>query len=467
MVPLGKNKLPIIKDVFRAYDIRGTYPEQINEELFNLIGKAIGTKIQEESKNKNIVVCMDGRLTGPRLKKSLIEGLIETGIDIIDIGILPTPLLYFSLHHLDAAHGLMITGSHNPKDYNGIKMVINSKTLFDDHIKSLYRTIINSKFVCSKNSGSVKLNNDIVDEYIKKIKKTIKIHIPYKITIDCGNGVTGIITKKIFNALGIDHEIINEQVDGNFPSHPPDPSNEDNLSDLKKAIIRNNSEVGFAYDGDGDRICVVKKSGDVIWPDELMILFSRDILSSNKNAKIVYDIKCTSNLEKEIKKNGGIPILSRTGHSFIKKAIIEQKAKLGGEMSGHIFFADKWYGFDDGIYASLRLLEILSNRGQADILNLLPKSISTSEINIPFSENNHFKFMEVFVRETKFVDAEIIDIDGLKVLFKDGWGLIRCSNTTPNLVLRFEADNLKALHTIQNIMKEAILSVDNTIIVPF
>jgi len=459
--------MTVIKDVFRAYDIRGTYPDQINESLFYYVGKAIGAVVQKKSKNKDIVICMDGRLSGPKLKKSLIDGLIETGINIIDIGILPTPLLYFSLHHLGIVNGLMITGSHNPKNYNGIKMVINSKTLFDDHIMNLYRIIDSSEYIYPKELGSIKFNNNIVDEYIKKIKKTLRIRIPYKVVIDCGNGVTGMITKKIFDSLSINHEIINEKVDGNFPNHPPDPSNEDNLLDLKKAIIRSGSEVGFAYDGDGDRICVIKKSGDVIWPDELMILFSRDILNNNKNAKIVYDIKCTSNLEKEIKKRGGIPILSRTGHSFIKKAIVDEKAKLGGEMSGHIFFADKWYGFDDGIYASLRLLEILSNDDHNDILNNLPKSISTPEINIPFTENNHFKFMDVFVREVQFSEAEIIDIDGLKILFKDGWGLIRCSNTSPNLVLRFEADNEKALCSIKNILKKAILSVDNTIIVPF
>jgi phosphomannomutase / phosphoglucomutase len=460
--------LNISKEVFRAYDIRGQYPEQINEELYNLLGKALGTKILEVSKIKKVNVCMDGRLSGKSLKKNLIEGIISTGVDVIDIGMLPTPLLYFSLYDLDIDNGLMITGSHNPKNFNGIKMVINGMTLFDKYILELYDLIISKKFESNGRQGKIIYNEDILEQYIKKITADISIDFPFNVSIDCGNGVTGAVAKSIFSAFKINAYIINESVDGNFPNHPPDTSNEKNLVQLKDEIKSNKSSIGFAYDGDGDRIIALKGNGDIIWPDQLMILFSRSILKNNRDAKIVYDVKCTKHLEDEIIKNNGIPVLSRTGHSFIKKAMIKEKALLGGEMSGHIFFADKWKGFDDGIYASIRLLEILSNNeNYEEILNDLPVSVTTPEINIPFSGNNHFTFMDLFAKLTKFDNASIIDIDGLKIIYPDGWALIRCSNTSSNLVLRFEADNKSILNRIQGIVKKNMLMVDNNIKIPF
>tara|TARA_Y100000389_G_scaffold57131_1_gene53124 strand:- start:37944 stop:39326 length:1383 start_codon:yes stop_codon:yes gene_type:complete len=460
--------LNISKEVFRAYDIRGQYPEQINEELYNLLGKALGTKILEVSKIKKVSVCMDGRLSGKSLKKNLIEGIISTGVDVIDIGMLPTPLLYFSLYDLDIDNGLMITGSHNPKNFNGIKMVINGMTLFDKYILELYDLIISKKFESNGRQGKIIYNEDILEQYIKKITADISIDFPFNVSIDCGNGVTGAVAKSIFSAFKINAYIINESVDGNFPNHPPDTSNEKNLVQLKDEIKSNKSSIGFAYDGDGDRIIALKGNGDIIWPDQLMILFSRSILKNNRDAKIVYDVKCTKHLEDEIIKNNGIPVLSRTGHSFIKKAMIKEKALLGGEMSGHIFFADKWKGFDDGIYASIRLLEILSNNeNYEEILNDLPVSVTTPEINIPFSGNNHFTFMDLFAKLTKFDNASIIDIDGLKIIYPDGWALIRCSNTSSNLVLRFEADNKSILNKIQGIVKKNMLMVDNNIKIPF
>ena len=458
----------ISKDIFRAYDIRGKYPQQINEELYNMLGKALGTKILQKSKSKKVAVCMDGRLSGVTLKESLINGITSTGVDVIDIGMLPTPLLYFSLHNLNIDNGLMVTGSHNPKDYNGIKMVINKMTLFDEHIKELYDLILSGNFESTGTQGSVFYNNNIVEEYIIKLKSTIHIDFPFSVSIDCGNGVTGSIAKKIFSAFKVDTHIINEDVNGNFPNHPPDTSNEKNLMQLKREIKKNRSSIGFAYDGDGDRIIVVKSNGDIIWPDQLMILFSRNVLKNNRNAKIVYDIKCTKFLEEEIIKNNGKPVLSRTGHSFIKKAMIKENAMLGGEMSGHIFFADKWDGFDDGIYASIRLLEMLSNNeNYEEILNDLPLSVTTPEINIPFSGNNHFTFMKIFAKLTKFDDASVIDIDGLKIIYPYGWALIRCSNTSSNLVLRFEADNKNNLNRIQNVIKKNMLVIDGSIKIPF
>ena len=458
----------INKDIFRAYDIRGIYPDDLNEETFLLIGKAIGKQIAEQSDDPKVSICIDGRMSGPSLKRSLISGLTFMGVNVIDIGSLPTPLLYYSLKKLNINNGLMITGSHNPSSYNGIKMVINNKTLFDNHIIEIYKSIISDEFNKNKVEGKLIKNDAVLDSYIKDIKVDINIKSKLKVSIDCGNGITGAITRKVFDALNINFEIIYENVDGSFPNHPPDPTDERNLLELKNNIIKNRSDIGFAYDGDGDRICVVTKDGKMIWPDQLLMLYSRSILKNSPGKKIVYDIKCSKHVEKEIVKNSGIPILSKTGHSFIKKAIIEENASLGGEMSGHIFFADRWGGFDDGIYASLRLLEILCKEGDSlKILNTLPKSITTAEINIPFKGNNHFTFMNLFAKLAKFNNASIIDIDGIKIIYPDSWGLIRCSNTTSNLVLRFEADDRDAMSKIQSLVKDEILKIDNKLELPF
>ena len=460
--------MDIKKHIFRAYDIRGIYPIDLNEEAFSLIGQALGKRITENSTTPKVCVCMDGRVSGPTLKRSLVKGLTKMGVDVIDIGMLPTPLLYYSLKKLNIDNGLMITGSHNPASYNGIKMVINKKTLFDDHILDIYKSILIDNFDDHTDEGKIISNNTILENYIKDIKDDIRIESKLRICIDCGNGVTGAVTRKIFNSLNVNFEIIYEDVDGNFPNHPPDPTNEENLSDLKKRIIDNNADFGFAYDGDGDRICVVTSDGKILWPDQLLMLYSRSILKKSPKGKIVYDIKCSKHVEKEITKYGGVPILSRTGHSFIKKAIIEENALLGGEMSGHIFFADRWGGFDDGIYASIRFLEMISdNDDKLDILTTLPISITTPEINIPFNGNNHFTFMDLFAKLSKFNDASIIDIDGLKIIYPDCWGLVRCSNTTSNLVLRFEADSKEAMVNIQSRFREEMLKIDNKLKLPF
>ena len=290
----------INKDIFRAYDIRGIYPNDLNEQTFLLIGKAIGKQIIINSVKSDVCVCMDGRLSGPSLKENLIKGLISMGINVIDIGMLPTPLLYYSLKQLDVSNGLMITGSHNPSNYNGIKMVINNKTLFDGHIKDIYKSIITNKFINNSPLGKLTVNNTILEKYVKDILDDIRIKSTLKISIDCGNGITGAITRKVFDSLNLDFEIIHESIDGNFPNHPPDPSNEENLSDLKDNIIKNNADIGFAYDGDGDRICVVTKEGNVLWPDQLLMLYSKSILKKDPGGKIVYDIKCSKHVEKEI-----------------------------------------------------------------------------------------------------------------------------------------------------------------------
>lgn len=460
--------MEIKKDIFRAYDIRGIYKQDLDEESFLLIGQAIGKKIIDNSNHRKVCVCMDGRVSGPPLKHNLIQGLVSMGVDVIDIGMLPTPLLYYSLKKLNVENGLMITGSHNPSSYNGIKMVINNKTLFDEHIKELYEYIINNQIIQSPDKGKISTDKTVLKSYIKDIVDDVKIDSSLKVCIDCGNGITGAVARDIFDSINVSFEIIFEDVDGNFPNHPPDPTNEKNLVDLKKAIKKNNADIGFAYDGDGDRICVVTNQGEILWPDQLLILYSKDILKSNPGGKIVYDIKCSKHVEKEITKLSGKAILSRTGHSFIKKAIIEENALLGGEMSGHIFFADRWGGFDDGIYSSMRLLELISkNEDKINILNTLPQSITTPEINIAFEGNKHFTFMDLFAKLAKFDNASIIDIDGIKIMYQDCWGLIRCSNTTSNLVLRFEADNEKAMTKIKSIIKKEMLKIDGNLKIPF
>ena len=462
-----KNKLKIQSAIFRAYDIRGEYPSQINKDVFFLLGQVIGAKVNNAGTGL-ICVCMDGRLSSNELKNSLIEGLLSTGNDVIDIGMLPTPLLYFALHHLKIANGLMITGSHNPKNYNGIKIVLNNKTLFGDDIFELYTDINKDIVIKNIQKGILKKENNILDSYIKSVKAHIKIISNLKIIIDCGNGVTGKVIKEIFNNLNIEIEVINEKVDGEFPNHSPDPTNINNLNQLKKKMKECNADIGLAYDGDGDRIIVIDKYLNIIWPDQLLMIFSKNILENKPGNKIVYDVKCSKHLENIIIENNGTPILSRTGHSFIKESIIKNNAILGGEMSGHIFFNDKWFGFDDGIYASLRFLEICSSYDELQsVINDLPKSITTPEINIKFEGNNHFTFMDLFVKLTKFEGAEIVNIDGMKIMYSFGWGLIRCSNTSSNLVLRFEADDEKSLNKIKTIMKNAMLKIDKNLDIPF
>jgi len=465
--PQVKNKLKIPNSIFRAYDIRGKYPSEINKDIFFLLGQTIGTKVKR-SKTGPICVCMDGRLSSDELKNSLINGLLLTGNDVIDIGMLPTPLLYFSLNHLKIANGLMITGSHNPKNYNGVKIVLDNKTLFGNHIAEIYTGMSKNIVIKDVQKGILKKENNILDSYIKNIKSNIKIISNLKIIIDCGNGVTGKVIKKIFDSINIQAEVINEEVDGEFPNHPPDPTDIKNLVQLKNKMKERNADIGFAYDGDGDRVIVIDKSLEVIWPDQLLMIFSKIILENKPGSKIVYDIKCSKHLENTIIENGGIPILSKTGHSFIKESIIKNGATLGGEMSGHIFFNDKWYGFDDGIYSSIRLLEIFSSYNKMQsMINSLPKSATTPEINIEFEDNNHFTFMDLFVKLTKFKGAEIINIDGIKIIYSFGWGLIRCSNTSSNLVLRFEADDEKSLNKIKTIMKNAMLKIDKNLNIPF
>ena len=462
----GKDRLLISRDIFRAYDIRGKYPEEINSDVFHQIGLALATKIS--SKNSDpVIICRDGRISSKELADSLVDALVKCGVRVIDIGELPTPLMNFSLHKLRIKNGLMITGSHNPKNYNGVKMVIDNLTIYGEHIQELYNLIEKKEFVEKDKNGSYLKNTSIANNYIQYVKENIDIENNLKVVIDCGNGITGPLVNDICESFSLNYKIINESVDGNFPNHPPDPTNPDNLKQIKKVLQESKADIGIAFDGDGDRMILVKNDGQIIWPDQLMIIFSNKILKSQKG-KIVFDIKCSKYLSESILKNGGDPIVSRTGHSFIKKSMAENNAILGGEMSGHIFFNDKWFGFDDGVYAFLRIMEILSNEKECNkIFDDLPQSMTTPEIAIEFKQNNHFTFMNKFVKLAEFDNCQKIDIDGLKVIYDDGWGLIRCSNTTSCVVLRFEADNKNSMNRIKSKFRDAMLKIDKNLEIPF
>jgi phosphomannomutase len=453
------------ENIFRAYDIRGIYPKDLNEDIAYKIGFALSRKINEPK----AVVAIDGRLSGPKIKRSLINGLIDNGVDVIDCGAIPTPMLYFATKTLCIPNGFMITGSHNPKEYNGIKMIVDGNPLFDKDIYELRDWIKHNKMQAHHGKvGTVNICTDISSKYIARIHDDLSINISQKIIIDCMNGVTGNVIKDIVNSFNISFDLINEKVDGNFPNCHPDPTKEENLKTLKEKIKSTNAKYGVAFDGDGDRLVIIRNNGNVIWPDELMILFSKSILSKSTNAKIVFDVKCTRNLRTTIENSGGIAIESRTGHSFIKQTIRKEGAKLGGEMSGHIFFNDKWYGFDDGIYVFLRFLEILSNDpNMIEELMELPKTHVTPEIDIDFPKDNHFKFIEAFKKKSVFTNYTVSDLDGIKISNSESWGLIRASNTSPKITLRFESLSEKGLISIKNEIKNAILEIDNTLELPF
>ena len=453
------------ENIFRAYDIRGIYPKDLNEDIAYKIGYALSRKISEPK----VVVAMDGRLSGPKIKRSLINGLIDNGVDVVDCGAIPTPMLYFATKTLCIPNGFMITGSHNPKEYNGIKMIVDGNPLFDKDIYELRDWIKYNKMQTHDNKvGTVDICKDISSKYIGRVHDDLSININQKIIIDCMNGVTGNVIKDILSSFNISSDLINEKVDGNFPNCHPDPTKEENLKPLKEKIKSTNAKYGVAFDGDGDRLVIIRNNVYVIWPDELMILFSKSILSKNTNAKIVFDVKCTRNLRTTIENLGGIAIESRTGHSFIKQTIHKEGAKLGGEMSGHIFFNDKWYGFDDGIYVFLRFLEILSNDpNMIEELMKLPKTHVTPEIDIDFPQGNHFKFIEAFKKKSVFANYTVSNLDGIKISNSESWGLIRASHTSPKITLRFESLSEKGLISIKNEIKNAILEIDNTLELPF
>ena len=449
--------------IFKAYDIRGIVENELTPEVVRAIGRAIGSESIDKGE-RGVAVGRDGRLSGMILMDELKAGLIESGCHVIDVGMVPTPLVYFSTYTKGATSGVMITGSHNPPEYNGFKIMIAGETLSSDRIQSLYDRIINQDYASGAGS-SMSVNID--EDYINTIKSDITLDKKLHVVIDCGNGVAGNIAPKLFEALGAKVSKLFCLVDGRFPNHHPDPSKLENLQDLIKEVLETGADMGFAFDGDGDRLGLIDNKGNVIWADRQMILYSRDILSRNTGAKIVFDVKCSSLLPKDIAEHGGEPIMSRTGHSFIKAKLKETGAALGGEMSGHIFFKERWYGFDDALYTGARLLEILSKTDKtcAEVFIDLPDSINTPEINIHFDkQGQQFEAMDKLAKTADFPGAEITTIDGVRVDYADekhwGWGLVRSSNTTPCLVLRFEANNQQTLNNIQATFKSWLESND-------
>lgn len=451
---------PIDPSIFKAYDIRGIVDKTLTEDVVYQIGLAFGTEAQRKGE-KHVYVARDGRLSGPQLIKALIQGLLSSGRDVTDLGMAPTPVLYYAASKMGSGTGIMLTGSHNPPDYNGLKMMLGGVTLAGDRIQGLKRLIESEDL----HHGSGHLTDaDVVSHYIEEICSDIKISNHPKVIVDCGNGVAGAVAPHLLRELGCEVIELFCEVDGNFPNHHPDPSKPENLVDLKQALVEHQADIGLAFDGDGDRLGVVTPNGDVIWPDRQLMLYAKDILARNPGADIIFDIKCTGHLEKVIKAAGGNPIMWKTGHSFIKAKLKETGALLAGEMSGHIFFKERWYGFDDAMYTAARLLEILSKDGRpvAEVFAEFPDSVNTPELNLLMDEGEHFKLIERLVANAKIDNAKLTLIDGIRADFADGFGLVRASNTTPCLVFRFEGETQAALDRIKDQFRDLVNSQTTT-----
>jgi len=451
----------IDESIFREYDIRGIVPNQINEDSIKAIAHAIAKKCHDEKVNE-LALGRDGRLSGNEILLVLSKQLRLLGINIVNVGLVTSPLLYFAAKKLKSKSGVMITGSHNPKNYNGFKIVINDSPVSGTEILNL----ISNKRNHSKDSGSEIFKENLMDEYIAEvISQTTRNSKKIKVVVDCGNGSAGKIGPKLMRALGYEVVELFCEIDGNFPNHHPDPGKVENLQDLIKAVEKEGADIGIAFDGDGDRLGVISNMGEIIYPDQLMMIFSRAVLEKNKGREIVFDVKCTNLLAEIISEAGGMPVMSPTGHFHIKNTLKKTNAPLAGEMSGHIFFNDEWYGFDDGHYSAFRLIEIIKNSESSigAIFDELPKAYSTPEININIDEDKKFKIVEDFVSQSEFREGEKITIDGLRVNFDDGWGLLRASNTTPKLVLRFEANSPERLDEIRNIFLNQLKIIDETI----
>ncbi len=453
------------KEIFKAYDIRGIVGKSLTPEIIEAIGHAIGSEAVARS-HHSIVIGRDGRLSGVEFTAALARGIQKSGINVINVGRVATPMVYFAAYHLGSHSAVMITGSHNPPDYNGLKMVLGGETLAGDAIQAL-RTRIEQNNL-SHGSGSY-AQHDIQEAYWQRIVDDIKLARPMKITVDCGNGVAGDFAAILYRRLGCEVTEMFCDVDGHFPNHHPDPSQPENLQDLIHALADNDSEIGLAFDGDGDRLGVVTKKGKIIFPDRQLMLFAADVLSRNPGAEIIFDVKSTRNLFGWIRKHGGKPTLWKTGHSFIKAKMKESGALLAGEMSGHIFFKERWYGFDDGMYAGARLLECLSKYPDPSaVLNGLPNSINTPELQIKLKEGENYALIARLQKEATFTHAQdIITIDGLRVEYADGFGLMRSSNTTPVIVLRFEADDAGGLIRIQQDFRRVLLAANPKLKLPF
>lgn len=453
--------------IFRMYDIRGVVDTTLPPSVARVIGRAIGSEARERGL-KEIVVGRDGRLSGPGLAAALIAGLREAGVDVIDIGAVPTPVTYFACHHLNTGSGISVTGSHNPPNYNGFKIVLGGETLAEDAIQGLYRRIVERRF--SSGMGGLQ-SIDVSADYLSRITDDIQLERPLKVVVDCGNGIPGALAPSLLEGIGCEVHALFCEVDGNFPNHHPDPSEPANLQDLIAFVQSTGADLGLAFDGDGDRLGVVTAEGEIIFPDRLLMLFAMDILTRDPGATLIYDVKCTGRLQPLILQHGGVPLMWRTGHSLIKAKMRETGAALAGEMSGHFFFSERWYGFDDGLYAAARLMEILASdpleRKPQAVFDGLPKGVATPELKVPMEEGEHYRFIEAFREQASFEGARLTTIDGLRADWSDGFGLVRASNTTPVLVLRFEADTEVALARIQDAFRRQLLAVRGDLALPF
>ena len=434
-------------EIFKAYDIRGIVGRTLTRDSVFQIGRAIGSEARER-KVKTVVVGRDGRLSGPELSQALMEGLCASGVDVADIGMVPTPLGYFAAHHLKTGSAVMVTGSHNPPDYNGFKIMLGGDTLHSTAITALRTRLVEGRLA----TGSGRIRQvDVRKDYLERIVADVKLSRPMKIVVDCGNGVAGAIAPELFRRMGCELVELYCTVDGTFPNHHPDPSKPENLKDVVRALRETDAELGLAFDGDGDRLGVVTKQGQIVYPDRQLMLFAADVLTRKPGAQIIYDVKCSRNLARAIRHQGGVPLMWNTGHALIKAKLKETGAPLAGEMSGHTFFKERWYGFDDGLYAGALLLEIVSRWQDANWpLEHLPDAVSTPELNVKMREGEPHALIAALRNSARFEGAqEVITLDGLRVEYADGFGLMRASNTTPVLVLRFEADDARALERIK------------------
>jgi len=455
----------ISPEIFKAYDIRGIVGKTLTPAAAELIGRAIGSQARALAQTR-VVIGRDGRLSGPDLSQALSRGLQASGVDVIDIGRVATPMLYFATHELKTGTGVMVTGSHNPPDYNGLKMMIAGETLAGEAIQQLRQRIEGRSFTSGDGAYS---EMDVRETYLQRILRDVKLARSIRIAVDCGNGIPGAFAPELYRRMGCTVRELFCEVDGGFPNHHPDPSQPENLQDLIRALASGEEELGLAFDGDGDRLGVVTKAGKIIYPDRQLMLFAADVLSRNPGAEVIFDVKCTRNLFAWIRDHGGLPTLWKTGHSLIKGKMKETGALLAGEMSGHVFFKERWYGFDDGLYAGARLLEILSRQPDIDAAFAgLPDSVNTPELQIRLKEGENYALIAQMQQSATFEGArEIIRIDGLRVEYPDGFGLARSSNTTPVIVLRFEGDNPEALRRIQEDFRRVLSAAAPEAVLPF
>jgi len=452
-------------EIFKAYDIRGIVDQSLTPEIVRQIGQAIGSEALEAG-DSAVIVGRDGRLSGPDMVTALTEGITAAGCDAIDIGMVPTPLTYFATHHLGIGAAVSVTGSHNPPNYNGLKIMVGTHTLAGERIQGLKHRIEAQTVAHGAGQQS---QEDVVPAYLRRVTEDIQLDRPLRVVSDCGNGVAGMLAPRLLREIGCEVIELFSEVDGHFPNHHPDPSVPENLEDLIAAVHEHRADLGLAFDGDGDRLGVVTNTGKVVWPDRQMILFARDILSRHPGAEIIYDVKCTRLLPDAIAAAGGKPTMWKTGHSFIKAKLRESGAALGGEMSGHLFFKERWYGFDDALYAAARLCEVLAKTDDSadTVFSAIPDTVNTPELKLEMNEGEHYELIAELVAAADFPDGKICDIDGIRVDFDDGFGLARASNTTPTVVMRFEGANEYALKQIQDAFRRQLIALRPHLTLPF